>query len=98
MGFVSMRVAMGMTAMPLIFRMMMFMIAMLVLLMAMIVIVRQMDIELHALDSRFLGPGNVQMVAVHFQFGEFAVQFAGIGAKVQQCAYQHVAADAAEDV
>jgi hypothetical protein len=67
-------------------------------MMLMVVGVGQMDIQFHAFDAGFLLARDVQVIAVELQFLQLALQFAGVHAKVQQRADEHIAADAAENV
>ena len=89
---VTMRVVVFMTLM------MMLMAMIMVMSMMVVMGAGQVDIQFHSLDTRLLLAGNMQMPAVEFQLLQFAFQFMGIDTEVQQCANEHVATDAAENV
>ena len=60
--------------------------------------VGQMDIELHTGDAGILPVRDVKMIAAEFQFFQLALQLLRIHPQINQCAHEHVAADAAEKV
>jgi hypothetical protein len=60
--------------------------------------VGQMDVKLHAGDAGFLLARDVKMITAEFQLLQLALQLAVIHPEVNQCADEHVAADAAENV
>ena len=59
---------------------------------------RQMHVELHAFDRGLVLAGDMQMVAIQFEFAQRARELVGIHAEIKERADEHVAADAAEEV
>jgi hypothetical protein len=62
------------------------------------VVMREVDIKLHADDGGFLSPRDVQVIAAELELFQFALQFGGVHAEVEQGGDEHVAGDAAENV
>ena len=60
--------------------------------------VRQMDIELHAFDVRFLPSGSMNMVTSKIELGQFILELVDLDAQIDQRAEKHVSADAAENI
>lgn len=58
----------------------------------------EVNIELGPHDGRFGFASGVEVVAVQFEFAQFAFEGLGIDAEVDQGADEHIAADAAEDI
>ena len=61
-------------------------------------LMREMHVEFDSFDGRFVSARYVQMVTAEFQLFQFVLQFMRIHAQIEQRAYEHVAADAAEDI
>ena len=62
------------------------------------VVMAEMDIELNALDGSFVVAGNMEMIVFQSEFFQFILQPVRIDTQIDQCADEHVAADAAEYV
>jgi len=62
------------------------------------VLLRKVNVEFDAFDGRFVGAGNMQMVAVELQPLQFVLQVVWVHSEIEQGADKHVAAHAAEDV
>jgi hypothetical protein len=58
----------------------------------------EMDIELDAVDARFLSADRAQVIAGEAELPEFLLEPRGVNAEVNQRCDEHVAADAAETV
>ena len=58
----------------------------------------QMHIELYPFDGSLVLTGNVQVIAVQFQFAQRLRERVGIRAEVNQGADKHVTADAAKNI
>lgn len=67
-------------------------------LVRMVVIVREMNVELHAFNLRFVFSRAVQVIAVEMQLCQFVLELMEINAEVEQRTDEHVAADAAENI
>ena len=66
--------------------------------MFMVVIAGKVNVELHSFNAGFVAAGHVQMIAFERQLFQFARQLIGIHAEIDQCADEHIAADAAENI
>ena len=64
----------------------------------MMMLMCEVDIKFHGDDGRFLLARNVEMPAVELELLQFALQFFGVYAEVNQGGDEHIAGDAAEDV
>jgi len=63
-----------------------------------VMIMREVNIEFHSGDGRFLLARNVEVVAAEFELFQLTFKPARIHAQVQQRPNEHVAGDAADEV
>ena len=61
-------------------------------------LVREVNVELHAFDSLFMGAAHVQVEFVQTEFVQLRLQSIEIQSQIDQRTDQHVTADAAKDV
>ena len=66
--------------------------------MFMVVIAGKVNVEFHSFNAGFVAAGDVQVIAFERQLFQFARQLIGIYAQIDQCADEHIAADAAENI
>ena len=57
-----------------------------------------MDVELYTLDVRLGFAGDVQLVAVEIELGQFSLERFCVDAEVDHRTKEHVAADAAKNI
>jgi hypothetical protein len=77
---------------------MVFVFVMMLLAVVGVMLMREVDIKLHAGDGGFLSPRDVQVIAAELELFQFALQFGGVHAEVEQGGDEHVAGDAAENI
>ena len=63
-----------------------------------VVLMCEVNIKFDAFDARFLLASDMQMIAMEIEFREFALELIGIHPKIDHCANEHVAADAAKNI
>src|SRR5262249_11769179 len=98
--FVTMSMAMSVLMMMIMVMLSVFMVVVMLrfvaMRMPMSVVSLQVHIKFHAFDAPFHPPPDMQMVAIHRQLAQLALQLRRIHSQVQQRPDEHVAADAAQ--
>src|SRR5688572_15588488 len=75
-----------------------FMSVLVFVMMFMVMLMRQMNVELHSFDLRFLFSRRVQVVAIKTQLFQFVFELVKFNAEIEHCADEHVATDAAKNI